>query len=297
MTNRALRLAEALGAPVLALALLVAKAYRKYAGFGRHDAPIARRLYHWLGIYPVMDHFYEPWPTSPEPGRRHLPGLHIDLDDQVTLLRTFDPTGFDIDLADNGQYSHGDADLLWHVVRANRPSTIVEVGSGYSTHIIASAGTAARHVAIDPQPRTDISGLGVEVIRRPVQEVDLALFRELGEGDILFIDSSHVIRPRGDVLHLYLTVLPLLPPGVLVHVHDIFTPWDYPSHWVDREMRLWDEQYLLEGMLSSGGRYGPVLSAHALWRERRPEMERACPSTIGRNLAPSSFWFKVKHPS
>ena len=293
VADRILRLFEAAGAPLLMVALLVAKAYRRYAGFGRHDAPVARRLYKTIGVYPVIDHFYEPWPSTPEVGRRDLPGISLDLDEQVSLLREFEPETFNVDLAKNSEYTYGDADLLWHMVRHYRPSMMVEVGSGYSTRIVAMSGAVGRHIAIDPQPRADIVGLDVESIRQPVQDVGLSLFRELGPGDVLFIDSSHVIRPKGDVLHLYLRVLPELAKGVIVHVHDVFTPWDYPRRWLEKELRLWNEQYLLEGMLSVG-KFHPVLAAHALWRERRDDVERVCPSTVGRDASPSAFWFEVK---
>ena len=94
----------------------------------------------------------------------------------------------------------------------------------------------------------DVSG--IEVLRQRVEQMDKQLFLELEENDILFIDSSHMIRPQGDVLCEYLEILPTLRPGVLVHIHDIFTPRDYPDEWLIDEVKLWNEQYLLEAFLS-----------------------------------------------
>src|SRR5690606_29222842 len=91
---------------------------------------------------------------------------------------------------------------------------------------------------------------GVEVLRKKVEDIPLEYFRQLQPNDVLFIDSSHVIRPQGDVLYEFLELLPDLPSGVFVHIHDIFTPFDYPEDWVKDHVRLWNEQYLLEAFLS-----------------------------------------------
>ena len=88
------------------------------------------------------------------------------------------------------------------------------------------------------------------MLRKKVEDVGLELFGDLGENDVLFIDSSHVIRPGGDVLFEYLELLPRLRPGVIVHIHDIFSPRDYPQQWLVDWVRLWNEQYLLEALLS-----------------------------------------------
>ncbi len=87
-------------------------------------------------------------------------------------------------------------------------------------------------------------------MRQKVKDVDVVFFSALEENDILFIDSSHMIRPEGDVLFEYLELLPTLKPGVLVHVHDIFTSRNYPREWLQDEVRMWNEQYLLEAFLT-----------------------------------------------
>ncbi len=92
---------------------------------------------------------------------------------------------------------------------------------------------------------------GVSIIRKKIEDVDKVLFSELGENDILFIDSSHIIRPQGDVLFEYLELLPSLSKGVIVHIHDIFSPKDYRDDWMRKEVKFWNEQYLLEAFLTS----------------------------------------------
>jgi hypothetical protein len=107
-----------------------------------------------------------------------------------------------------------------------------------------------RHVCIEPYEMPWLERAGVEVVRERVEHLDPAMFAELDAGDVLFIDSSHVIRPQGDVVFEYLELLPTLRPGVIVHAHDIFTPRDYLQEWVVDRVRLWNEQYLLEAFLS-----------------------------------------------
>jgi Methyltransferase domain len=129
-----------------------------------------------------------------------------------------------------------DAAAAYAMVRTLKPRRIVEVGSGHSTRFLARAvadgGLDTRITAIDPQPRASIEELPVEWLCMPVQRV--AAFPALGEGDILFIDSSHQLKPGSDVDFLLNAVLPLLTGGVRVHFHDIFLPDDYPEHWAWR---------------------------------------------------------------
>jgi hypothetical protein len=134
-----------------------------------------------------------------------------------------------------------DAAAAYAMVRTLKPRRIVEVGSGHSTRFLARAvadgALATRITAIDPKPRASIEHLDVEWIRKPVQR--MAAFPALAEGDILFIDSSHQLKPGSDVDFLLNAVLPMLPGGVRVHFHDIFLPDDYPSEW---SWRRYNEQ-------------------------------------------------------
>jgi hypothetical protein len=141
-----------------------------------------------------------------------------------------------------------DAAAAYAMVRGTRPKRIVEVGSGHSTRFMARAvadgGLDTRITAIDPQPRASLSGLKVDWIASPVQRV--AAFPALGAGDILFIDSSHQLKPGSDVEFLLQAVLPLLPAGVRVHFHDIFLPDDYPPAW---EWRRYNEQAAVASLI------------------------------------------------
>ncbi len=154
-----------------------------------------------------------------------------------------------------------DAAVAYAMVRAAEPARIVEVGSGHSTRFMARAIAdgclATRLTAIDPAPRAAIDGLGIEVRRETLDATDPAVFAALGAGDILFIDSSHIAMPGSDVDDLVNRVLPVLPAGVLVHVHDIFLPDDYPPSW---HWRGYNEQ-LAVAPLVAGGAWRPLFAS------------------------------------
>jgi predicted O-methyltransferase YrrM len=128
-----------------------------------------------------------------------------------------------------------DAAVAYAMVRRHRPSRIVEVGSGHSTRFMARAvedgGLASQILAVDPAPRAALRGLRVEWLPQTVPACGLAPFQRLAAGDLLFIDSSHILMPGTDVDFLLNEVLPILPAGVLLHLHDIFLPDDYPASW------------------------------------------------------------------
>jgi Methyltransferase domain len=137
---------------------------------------------------------------------------------------------------------------------------------------------------------------GVEVTRQRVEEIDAAAVKQLEENDILFIDSSHVIRPQGDVLRLYLEFLPVLQSGVLVQIHDIFTPRDYPSGWVVDQVRLWNEQYLLEAFLACNARFR-VIGALNFLAKNCPEKLADKPPVFREKAGhcdPGSLWLQTR---
>lgn len=154
-----------------------------------------------------------------------------------------------------------DAVAAYTIVRRSRPHRMIEVGSGHSTRFlaraVADAGAPTRITAIDPQPRAALAGLDIEFIPAVVQDADPGLFADLAAGDILFIDSSHILMPGTDVDWLFSRVLPRLPAGVLVHIHDIFLPDDYPPAWA---WRGYNEQQAVAPLLNGGFR--PLFASH-----------------------------------
>jgi len=155
-----------------------------------------------------------------------------------------------------------DAAVAYAMVRAAMPRRIVEVGSGHSTRFMARAiadgGLDTALAAIDPAPRATIDALPIALHRVPLHGADAGLFSALEAGDILFIDSSHVLMPGSDVDDLVNRVLPLLPRGVLLHVHDILLPDDYPEAWA---WRGYNEQLAIAALLTTGA-WQPLFSSH-----------------------------------
>lgn len=157
----------------------------------------------------------------------------------------------------NPSYCIGDALMLYAMLRQTRPSRYLEVGSGWTTALALDVnerhlGGRMQVTCVEPYPdavrRLLEAEDRVEIISKPVQHVPTELFTSLAAGDMLFIDCSHVVKTGSDAHHLITRVLPLVPPGVNIHIHDIFWPFEYPQPWV-QEGRAWSEAYLLHAFL------------------------------------------------
>jgi hypothetical protein len=186
-----------------------------------------------------------------------------------------------------------DAAMAYAIVRQYRPSRIVEVGSGHSTRFmvraVADGGLSTRVVAIDPAPRAALRDLPVEWLAATVPNCGLEPFRHLAANDILLIDSSHILMPGTDVDFLLTEVLPALPAGVLVHLHDVFLPDDYPESWA---WRGYNEQTAIAALLDGAW---DVLFASRYVVTRMPDRLRQ--NVVGRLPCPSgafetSLWLR-----
>jgi predicted O-methyltransferase YrrM len=246
--------------------------------------------------------------------RSKLTGIELDLDTQLAFLDTQltpyiaefsppeEPTGRDGDFyLRNLWYEDVDAEVLYAMVRHCRPKRILELGAGFSTLVSAAAclanerdGKPVELVSVDPQPRIALQG-GVAGLarleRRGAEELPLERFVELEPGDILFVDTSHTVKTAGEVNYLVLDVLPALTPGVVVHFHDIFLPYEYPRVFLENGM-FFSEQYLLQAYLSGNRAYEVVLAAHALARDRPDELGRMIPTFAKSPHGPSAFWLR-----
>ena len=187
----------------------------------------------------------------------------------------------------NGFFEHVDAEIAYAMVRHFQPSRIVEIGSGNSTRLLAAAmlrnheqGAPGELVSIDPHAdRVLLRGIPglTKVISKPVQQISMDVFTSLGPGDILFIDSSHVVMIDSDVVHEYLRILPKLKAGVVIHIHDIFMPFDYPQKFVMTNLCFWGEQYLLEAFLSYNRSFEVLWASSAMQWLHRNELEKYLP--------------------
>ena len=153
-----------------------------------------------------------------------------------------------------GWFPRLDAAAAYTLVREQRPARIIEIGSGHSTRFLARAVADGRLTtaitAIDPQPRADIAALPLRHLATPLQAAGVAPFAALTAGDVLFVDSSHVAMPGSDVDFMITEILPILPAGVLIHIHDVLLPDGYPAAW---QWRGYNEQPVVAALLAGGG--------------------------------------------
>ena len=190
---------------------------------------------------------------------------HYRLDDSI---RAHPPRGGAERDRSGGQFFTGiDARVAYAVVRHHKPSKIVEIGSGYSTHLLRRAAQDAhiqtKILCIDPRPQTDISSVADDIYKENVVDVDLGVFDTLADGDIVFLDGSHLAFNGTDVPHFFLTILPRIPKGVFVHIHDIMLPYEYDELFTSR---YYNEQYLLGTLIINSQDWVPFLPVYFLVR-------------------------------
>lgn len=249
-----------------------------------------------------------------------LLGIDINETSQIDLLSTFSskykeeytnfPKSQTLDphqyYADNLTFVGIDADILYCMIRHFRPKRIIEIGSGYSTRLSAQAilknkeGDSSYEcelTAIEPYPskvlRVGFPGL-TRLITDKVQNVSLAEFEKLEENDILFIDSSHVLRIGSDVQYEILEILPRLKKGVIVHIHDIFFPLEYPKEWILKDLRFWSEQYLLQAFLIFNDNFRVLWTGTYMILNQPDAVKKFVGSQVDNPYTSGSFWMQRK---
>lgn len=196
----------------------------------------------------------------------------------------------------SGWLPPGDGAALLHYIVTLKPKIFLEIGSGNSTkfarHAIRSANVGTTIISIDPEPRAEIDEICDQVIRKGLQDADLAIFDELQAGDILFFDGSHRLFTDSDVAVFFLEVMPRLQAGVIVHIHDIFWPRDYPPSWGHR---YYSEQYMVGQLLILAGDKLQLLLANA-YIDQDPELRALATEMIPADasringLQPGGIW-------
>lgn len=269
-------------------------------------------------------HFYSPvvdtveadarsaqlWPDQPQ-----TPGIDYDDASHRTILAEWFPRfmpAFDYpelleETAEldrfyvrNSQYSWLDCRALFVLLQAWRPRRLLEVGSGFSTLLAADVnrrflGGSCEITCIEPYPRPflarGIAGVH-ELVQQCAQDVPMARYTSLQAGDVLFIDSSHVAKTGSDVNFLMLDVLPRLAPGVRVHIHDVFLPYEYPREWVIDENRSWNEQYLVRALLTHSRAWRVVFGSSYAAGALQPLVAAALAHPKGHALGGGSLWLE-----
>jgi predicted O-methyltransferase YrrM len=200
----------------------------------------------------------------------------------------------------NVMYGPVDSELLHALVRRYKPQRVVELGSGFTSLIIAAAcrknaneGRPPRYVAFDPYPREFVKkGIhGMDALEAiGATEVRQREFEALVDGDILFVDTTHTVKAGSDVNRVILEVLPTLAPGVLVHIHDVFLPYEYPRAFFENQC-YWQEQYLLQALLTENPNFEVFFPASAVARER-PDLLRTLLPHHEATFSPGAFWIR-----
>ncbi len=301
-----------------------------FGGFFRerkfYESPVAVRAYKGLrsgaaraGFDLVLKTFY-----SPIPDLEHLPadfferaaplpGINLRLDRQLGFVAgqlagpmaefrppTSPEAGRYRYTTANPSYSRLDATFLYAIIRSLKPKRVIELGSGHSTLVTAEAGRRnaeagfpLRLEAYDPYAAVVDEGLpGLERLHAvPVQEVPTSAFEELQAGDLLFVDTTHTVKAGSDVNFIVLNVLPRLRPGVVVHIHDVFLPFEYPRDFAEKYGLYWNEQYLVQAFLSMNPGYEVLLSGAALTRLRRSDFLSRVPPGVPAEGS-GAFWIR-----
>ena len=248
-------------------------------------------------IWPAVDHTQPGIDYNGDAQRAFLSDVAAQ-QERVEFEVEGDPQG-EVYYTLNDQYPPLDAWALEAILRHVRPRTIVEIGSGFSSLVTARVNRehldgAARFICVEPYPREflkrGIDGISELIVER-VEHVDLSLFRSLRAGDVLFVDTSHTVRTGNDVVWIYGQILPRLAPGVLVHIHDVFLPGDYPEQWV-REGWGWNENYLVEAFLQFNRGFEVVLAMQWAVRNAMPELVAAFPGIKQHGLASGALWLR-----
>lgn len=274
-----------------------------------------------LGFHPLRIHYYEPVPdyesvpdayfTTPQT----FPGFSIDED---LIKRTLALMGNyarecqwpEAPPADGGYYAqnpsfgYSSAALLHTMIRAQGTRRVVEIGSGSSTRItldaLAANGAESHITCIEPYPPQGLKAaleahsVRTDLIVDKAENVPLERYTALAAGDVLFIDSSHVAKLNSDVNFLYLQVLPRLGPGVIVHIHDMYIPYEYPRvHFYGKRKFFWNEQYMLLAFLACNPQFEVILPGYYVQKDMAQHFKQAFPGyDAARHRLTSSFWLR-----
>ena len=281
---------------------------------GTDNFPLQLWLFKKMGVFPIVQHYYEPkfvYPKNFDAAAIRVVPLNISIESQIATLNAFKkvgelqnlllelPSKTEAFYINNPNFGAGDAELYYLLIRERKPKRIIEIGSGYSTKLSLLAleknqkeGSDCSLTCIEPFEMPFLDHVkSITVIREQVQTLPISLFESLETNDILFIDSSHIIRPGDDLLFIYFQILPILKKGVLIHIHDIFTPRHYPQEWLTKKMRFWNEQYLLEAFLYNNAGFKMLFTANHLVKTDFNAAKKVL-IHLNPDSEPSSFWME-----
>ncbi len=282
------------------------------------------------GALPVPIDFYNPIPDIKDLEKRkvwdkksNLEGINFNIDFQLKFLKTLgeefskecnwpyyskDPGKFHLD--NSLPFSFGCAAYTHSIIRKYKPKIIIEFGSGNSSKVISSAieknkiecNIDCNYSIIDPYPSELIKNNELKSITKLYEEkaenMDISLFKELKKDDILFIDSSHMVRAGSDVNYAILEVLPKLNKGVIIHFHDIPMPYEYNKvYFTNPNFRVfWTESYLLQAFLINNNKVEIIAALKFLMTEKIDLFSKVFKhyDSVKHKLISESFWMRIK---
>lgn len=276
-----------------------------------------------MGFQPLLVHYYEPVPEYESipveyfHTRQTFPGFEIDAATVSAILQTLsshagecqwpeNKSAEGVYFSQNGSFGYSSAAILHSTIRSFHSRGVIEVGSGYSSLIILEAlkknypEGEFNFICIEPYPRPWLKEVaarnpgGMDLRAEKAETVDENMFLKLRENDILFIDSSHVSKLNSDVNYLYLHVLPRLAKGVVIHIHDIYIPYEYPRvHFYGKQKIFWNEQYLLQAFLTNNENFEIIIPGYFVQTDMSDDFRKSFPHyDPSKHRATSSFWLR-----
>jgi hypothetical protein len=275
------------------------------------------------GFQPILRHYYEPIPeyeTVP-PGyfevRHDCPGVSLEMSAVLEIMQGLGAYGSECQwpeetpgdggyFAANPSFGYSSAAILHSMIRWSKARKVVEIGGGYSSLISVEAlkknslGGNFQFICVEPFPNDLVerlireNGKSSHLVQKKAEELNPDFFLDLNENDLLFIDSSHVSKLNSDVNFLYLNVLPKLNRGVLIHIHDIYYPYDYPrEHFYGQKKIFWNEQYLLSAFLTNNHNFEIIFPGYYMQKDFNIEFQLAFPAYDSKkHRLTSSFWLR-----
>lgn len=259
------------------------------------------------GYYIREFHYYDPLPKFSEITQEQVLKKRVSraidwhLNEQVEWTKRLSKYSTEIQQIKEGEinnikfnffnnfYSELDAAVYYALIREIKPTKIIEIGCGYSTQIAALAIARNQQeektgeiICIEPYPEPQLieANLKIQLLVERVENIDLNIFQQLSDGDILFIDSTHTVKFGSDVCREILEILPALASGVWIHFHDIFFPYDYPPQWLIEKRLAWNEQYMLEAFLAYNPGFEVILANHWLSVDYPQEVAQIWPGVL-----------------
>lgn len=299
----------------------VSKNYRDYknkAAYYERKYQKVNHLYKHFKTQFGPGHFYSPYPDLNDiesrkdvifdRSKKLINGIDIREPNQLKLLKKIAKYYPDLPYGikpskqlryylDHHAYAHTDAIVLFCMLRHLKPKRIIEVGSGYSSALMLDYkqlfDKQLNLTFVEPYPKLLKSLIKPRdkytLIDKPLHQTEAAVFDQLESGDFLFIDSTHVAKPGSDVNEIYFKILPALKKGVIIHIHDIFYPFEYPHDWY-KETRAWNEDYIVRAFLYNNPDYQIEFFNHFLNLHHKDKLHHLMPATTKNDGG--SLWIK-----